>query len=227
MWLGGGIFVAALACCVWWYLGPLGRELPPAGPWALAWNAALLALFAGHHSVFARDAVKRVLQRWFGGGVRSVYVWVASLLLIAVCMLWRPIGGTFYDAGGVGRVALAAIQLSGIALIAWSVARIDPLELAGIRETGDRSPRHDRRPVPALQIEGPYRIVRHPLYLGWMIAAFAAPHLTGDRLAFAVLTSIYLVVAVPWEERSLIGTFGDDYRRYAGRVRWRVIPFIY
>lgn len=216
-WLGGGMFVAALACCVWWYVGPAGRELAPAGPWTLAWNTALLTLFASHHSVFARDAVKRGLQRWFAGGVRSVYVWVASLLLVAVCMLWRPIGGTFYDARGAGRVALVTIQLLGIALIAWSVARIDPLELAGIHPPA----------AGGLQIEGPYRIVRHPLYLGWMIAAFATPHLTGDRLAFGVLTSIYLVVAVPWEERSLIGTFGDDYRRYAGRVRWRVIPFIY
>ena len=78
-----------------------------------------------------------------------------------------------------------------------------------------------------LQFQGPYRLVRHPLYLGWIIAAFATPHLTGDRLAFAVLTSLYLVVAIPWEEEALVRSYGGEYTRYRRRVRWRVIPFIY
>ena len=60
-----------------------------------------------------------------------------------------------------------------------------------------------------------------------MVALFAAPHMTGDRLAFAVLTSIYLVMAIPWEERSMREAFGEDYEQYAAEVRWRVIPYIY
>ncbi len=216
-WLGGGLFVVALAYCLWWYVVPLGRDAAFGGVGPLAWNAGLLTVFAGHHSIFARQPAKRALHRVAGNAERSVYVWVASALLIAVCIEWRPIGGSLYDVRGVAGVPLVAIQLLGIALIAWSVARIDPLELAGIRPPASGG----------LQIEGPYRLVRHPLYLGWMIAAFATPHLTGDRLAFAVLTSIYLVVAVPWEERSLEGSFGSAYTRYADQVRWRVIPFIY
>ena len=70
-------------------------------------------------------------------------------------------------------------------------------------------------------------MVRHPLYSGWMLATFVTPHLTGDRLAFAALTSIYLVIAMPWEERSLRAAFGEAYARYAAEVAWRVIPFIY
>jgi protein-S-isoprenylcysteine O-methyltransferase Ste14 len=99
------------------------------------------------------------------------------------------------------------------------VAEIDPLELAGIRMPDDRT--------ETLQIAGPYRIVRHPLYLGWMLCAFGTNHLTGDRLAFAVMTSLYLVIAIPWEERSLVESYGGEYIRYQRQVRWRVIPFIY
>jgi protein-S-isoprenylcysteine O-methyltransferase Ste14 len=148
----------------------------------------------------------------------SVYVWIASFLLILVCALWRSIGAEFYEAAGAMAVAAAIAQLSGVLLIARAVARIDPLELAGIRPS---------RQADALQVDGPYRWVRHPLYFGWILAVFGAAHLTGDRLAFAVLTSIYLVVAVPLEERSLRRSFGDEYARYQRAVRWRIIPFLY
>ena len=74
---------------------------------------------------------------------------------------------------------------------------------------------------------GPYRWVRHPLYLGWVLMVFGAAHMTGDRLAFAAITTAYLVVAIPWEERSLRQSFGDEYARYMRDVRWRMIPFIY
>ena len=74
---------------------------------------------------------------------------------------------------------------------------------------------------------GPYRWVRHPLYLGWLLMVFGAAHMTGDRLAFAAITTAYLVVAIPWEERSLRQSFGEAYARYMRDVRWRMIPFIY
>jgi len=69
--------------------------------------------------------------------------------------------------------------------------------------------------------------VRHPLYMGWVLVVFGAAHMTGDRLIFAAISVWYLAVAVPWEERSLVRSFGDDYRRYTRQVRWRMIPFIY
>jgi protein-S-isoprenylcysteine O-methyltransferase Ste14 len=218
VWTGGGLFVASLAGCVWWYLVPLGRGYPGGGWTAIAWDAALVTLFALHHSVCAREPIKRRLVVIPPQLLRSVYVWIASLLLILVCALWRPIGTDFYDAAGALAVAAAVAQLSGVLLIGRAVARIDPLELAGIRPA---------RQAGALQVDGPYRWVRHPLYLGWILAVFGAAHLTGDRLAFAALTSIYLVVAVPWEERSLRQSFGDGYTRYQRAVRWRIIPFLY
>jgi protein-S-isoprenylcysteine O-methyltransferase Ste14 len=224
-WGGGALFVASLAYCMWWYLARLGVDRPFAGWPAIVADAALITLFASHHSVFAREAVKRRLQPLVGGRLRSVYVCVASVLLFIVCIAWRPIGATLFDVRGAAAVACAVVQLTGVALIAWSVARIDPLELAGIRPAP--APRPGSGQADALQIGGPYRIVRHPLYLGWMLAAFASPHLTGDRFAFALLTSLYLMIAVRWEERSLRLAFGDAYATYAAQVPWRVIPFIY
>jgi protein-S-isoprenylcysteine O-methyltransferase Ste14 len=103
-------------------------------------------------------------------------------------------------------------------LIARSVALIDGLELAGIKP---------HTASEALHVEGPYRWVRHPLYLGWLLAVFGAAHMTIDRLTFAVITSTYVVVAVPLEERSLVNVFGEQYTQYVRRVRWRLVPYIY
>src|SRR4029077_11091267 len=134
VWLGGAVFVGSLIVCLWWVVAVLGRPAPPAGAEAWIWNVLLFSAFAAHHSMFARDNVKRWLADVVPAElVRSVYVWTASLLLILVCLLWRPIGGELFDVHGGGAVALAVVQLAGIAVIARAVATIDPLDLAGIR----------------------------------------------------------------------------------------------
>ena len=221
-WLGGTIFVTSLALTAWWYFIQLGQPRPFAGWNALAVDALLVTIFAAHHSLFARDRVKRALTFISPPLTRSSYVWIASNLLIVVVMLWQPVGGLVYDVSGRYAFGHAMLQATGVFLIARAVQGLDPLELAGIRQASG---------VPAklepLQVGGPYRIVRHPLYLGWMLALFGAARMTGDRLAFAALTSAYLVIAIPWEERSMRQSFGQDYERYASRVRWRVLPFVY
>ena len=233
VWIGGLAFVASLAGCAYSYAilwaapGPplvyfatsTGvYQLAPGLP-ALAVDLSLLGLFAIHHSVFARDRVKRWLAHTIADRLlRSVYVWTASVLLIIVCLLWQPIGGSVYHATGWLAVAHAIIQLIGVAVIARSVRVIDPLELAGIKKA---------EATTRLQVTGPYRLVRHPVYLGWILALFGAAHLTGDRLAFAAITTVYLLIAIPWEERSLSGAFGDEYERYKRHVKWRVVPYIY
>src|SRR5204863_2158672 len=155
VWGGGAIFVASLAFCAWWYVDLLGRPAA-SDPWpAAAYDAALFAIFAAHHSVFARDAVKARLASIIPARlVRTVFVWIASALLIGVCVLWRPIGSDIYDATGWRAWAHAAVQLAGIALVASAVRVIDPLELAGIRQSHGGG---------TLQIRGPYRWVRHPV----------------------------------------------------------------
>jgi methanethiol S-methyltransferase len=80
---------------------------------------------------------------------------------------------------------------------------------------------------PRLVTSGVYAVVRHPLYFGWALLVFGAPHMTMTRAVFAVVSTLYLAVAIPWEERSLTTTFGADYEAYARRVRWRMVPFLY
>jgi methanethiol S-methyltransferase len=218
VWTGGALFVIALGWCAWWYLFEAGRFAPYTGVRAIALDAGLFSVFALHHSGLARETAKRWLDRLPPELIRPVYVYTASLLLIAVFVGWQTIGGEFYRADGMLELGFALLQLTGLGLIVGAVRRIDPLELAGIRPatSGD-----------ALQTSGPYRWVRHPLYFGWALAVFGTPHLTGDRLAFAAVSTAYLMLAVPWEERSLERVFGDEYRAYQRAVRWRIIPFIY
>jgi protein-S-isoprenylcysteine O-methyltransferase Ste14 len=219
VWLGGGLFVASLALCAYRF-GVTWSASDSSDPRrALLVNTLLFTLFAAHHSLFARARVKAALARAAPERLsRSIYVWTASLLLLLVLALWQPVGGVLYDVAGWGALGALLVQLGGVWLIARSVGAIDPLELAGIRQ---------RAGATDLQVGGPYRIVRHPLYLGWMLVVFGAGRMTRDRCLFAVITSLYLVVAIPWEERSLEGTFGDRYARYRARVRWRIVPYVY
>ena len=233
------MFVGSLAFCAVSYFLMWSRA--DGGGWtALAFNALLVSIFAAHHSIFARENVKSWLVRRVPERLlRSVYVWTASLLLLGTCAAWRPIGRELFHTTGVGSWFHAAVQLLGIWMIARAVRGLDPLELAGIRQSpvdsrqstvnsrqstvGRGLTADDRR----LTTDGPYRLVRHPLYLGWILLVFGAAHMTGDRVAFAALTTAYLLIAIPWEERSLVQSWGDQYLRYQRLVRWRVIPFIY
>jgi protein-S-isoprenylcysteine O-methyltransferase Ste14 len=234
VWAGGGMFVGSLGYCAYSYLCRWSGG-GAAGGWpACAFDAVLLSVFATHHSLFARDMVKQWLARHVPEQLlRSIYVWIAALLLLVACGFWQPIGGELYDAGGWISALHIAVQLLGLWLIARAVGRIDPLELAGIRRprrtivASDGNEASDRAASERLQVVGPYRFVRHPLYFGWLLIVFGTPHLTGDRLAFAVITTLYLVLAIPWEERSLTAEFGEEYERYKQRVRWKLVPYVY
>ena len=122
------------------------------------------------------------------------------------------------------RAALGyAAQLAG-ALVTWRATRaIDVGHLAGIRQAaGD-----PRAGAPALETAGLYRLVRHPVYLGWVLIVFGTPALTGTRAVFAVVSTAYLVAAIPLEERALVEAFGAEYEAYRRRVRWRLLPGIW
>jgi protein-S-isoprenylcysteine O-methyltransferase Ste14 len=231
VWLGGALFVISLAVCAYsftvvWAIpatavaGGPGRRLVEvdAGWPALAFDTLLFGVFAIHHSIFARERIKTWLARFVPSGLeRSVYVCTASLLLIGMCLSWQPVGGDLYRTSGWLALGLGGVQALGIGLVAWAVRAIDPLELAGIRDQSRTG----------LQTMGPYRLVRHPLYLGFLLAIFGTTHMTADRLSFAVMTLAYLAVAIPWEERALASVFGEEYVRYKRRVRWRLVPYVY
>jgi methanethiol S-methyltransferase len=220
VWCGGALFVGSLSLTAWLYAVTFGTERPSNGWTPVAFDALLLSLFALHHSAFAREPLKRAIARVIPERLtRSLYVWVASSLLILVCVLWQPIGGALYWIKGWQVWPFGIVQLVGVWVIARATAAIDALELAGIRNT--------KVSHAELQSHGAYGLVRHPIYLGWVLVVFGAAHMTGDRLAFAVLTTMYLLLAMPWEERSLERQFGPKYQQYKEHVRWKIIPYLY
>jgi methanethiol S-methyltransferase len=225
-WLGGALFVLSLAFAGWSYGVRFGPSGPPEGSAgataALGVNALLFTIFALHHSVMARSGAKAWLTRVVPPALeRSVYVWIASVIFIATCAFWRDIPLVLYDVPWPEKGACLALQGWGVWLTLRSAGIIDPLELAGIRQVlGGVRP-------AAFKVFGPYHLVRHPIYLGWALMTFGSPLMTGTRLSFAVISTAYLMIAIPFEERSLVAVFGDEYRAYQARVRWRMVPGIF
>jgi protein-S-isoprenylcysteine O-methyltransferase Ste14 len=223
-WLGGAVFVASLGWCFYFYAIVLGSPGERDGSLirAVLVNIALFSVFALHHSLLARSGAKRAIARILPDGYeRTVYVWTASLLLILVCLLWQPIPGVAYDVPAPWRWALYTVQAMGVFLTWRGAAVVDGLELAGIRQA-----QRQTRP-PEFRVVGPFRFVRHPIYLGWLLMVFGAPTMTWGRVLFASISSGYLLIAIPWEERSLIEAFGDRYRVYQASVRWRILPGVW
>jgi len=225
-WLGGVAFVASLSYLVYFYAVVLGvpadDKAPSLRPAII--DVALFSAFALHHSLFARAPAKAWISRLVSPAMeRSLYVWVSSALVFAMCVWWQPLPGVLYSVNGVWALPLHAVQALGVFLTLRGAGVIDPLELAGIRQavptrlrTGD-----------VLRVDGPFRLVRHPIYFGWMLLVFGAPTMTTNRFVFATISSFYLILAIPWEERSLVAAHGDRYRAYQQTVRWRVVPGIW
>jgi protein-S-isoprenylcysteine O-methyltransferase Ste14 len=190
-------------------------------------DVGLFTMFALHHSAFARGAVKAGVRAFVPHYLeRSLYTWVSSAIFIGVCAWWRPVPGLLYQLTGPWAMAGYAVQGVGIVLTARGARALDVLDLAGVRPflhaRDGTTPRH----VP-LETRGVYAIVRHPVYLAWTLVVFGTPVLTGTRLVFAAVSTAYLALAIPFEERGLVETFGRDYDSYRQRVRWRMIPGLY
>lgn len=222
-WLGSAAFVASLGYTVYFYSVTLGSSAGAPGSTVrhVLIDSTLFSIFALHHSLFARARVKRWIARFVPAAAeRSLYVWISSALLWMVCAGWQSLPGIAYDVGGAWRAVFYTVQVSGVILTARGARVIDPLELSGVRQAAPTS-------ANAIKVAGPFRVVRHPIYLGWMLMVFAAPTLTVNRLLFATISSLYLILAIPWEEKSLVAAHGDQYRAYQRSVRWRVVPGIW
>jgi methanethiol S-methyltransferase len=224
-WAGGALFAVSLCYLAYFYASVLGEPAPAvARPlWSAALvNVTLFGLFAGHHSLFARDAVKRWLVRIIPSHLeRSWYVWIASVLLLAVLLVWQLVDGLVYRIDGNARWLFYAAQFAGLYLTVGAARALDPLELAGIRQAAHQPS------ATVFRTDGPFGLVRHPIYLGWILIVFGAPTMTINRMMFAVISAAYLIAAIPWEESSLVAAFGERYRAYQARVRWRLIPGIW
>jgi protein-S-isoprenylcysteine O-methyltransferase Ste14 len=229
-WTGAGLFATSLAWFVYCYVVRFGRPAPPGGRLAAVLvNVLLFSAFALHHSVLARGRAKHVIRQIVPAELeRSLYTWVASLLFLGVCTWWRPVPGVIYQLDGPWQVAGWAIQLLGLLLTLRASSALDVLDLAGVRavqrSTGTASTRHESPPLTTV---GLYGFVRHPLYFAWALFVFSTPTMTGTRAAFAVISTAYLMIAIPWEEQGLVDTFGQEYERYRRKVKTRMIPWVY
>lgn len=224
--VGGLLFAASLAYFLFRYLA-FGQ---PAGAWTTdAWRAVaadvlLFTLFALHHSVFARTGLKDAISAHLSAPLeRSMYVWLASLLFVLTLWAWMPVPGVAWQVDGAGAWLLRAGWLAGLGLTAVAASALDPFELAGVRQAFGRPSSE----AQVLSTTGVYALVRHPIYLGWVLLVWSVPVMTGTRLVFAAVSTLYLVIAIPLEERQMRRTIGKPYDDYALVVRWRLLPGLY
>ena len=191
----------------------------PLGP-ALAINLALLGLFAVQHSVMARPGFKKWWTRFVPEPIeRSTYVLASSVCMILLYAFWQPTGPVLWDLGGTAPgAALTAFSFAGFLTVLVTTFLINHFDLFGLRQVATRFMGRERTPV-RFQLRGIYRLVRHPLMLGFLIAFWATPNLTLGHLFFAVMTTAYVFVGVAIEERDLIADHGSDYLDYKARVR--------
>ena len=244
-WAGAVLFAAALAYFLFSYSLTFGEITEGTiAPGAIAFDIALFSLFALHHSIFARIPVRSFVRQIVTEKLeRSVYVWAASLMLIGVCYAWRAVPGVLWQVSRPWNWAIVAVQLVAIWLTLRSAAVIDGLDMAGVRQfIKPKTPGLPQRlggvaPIPnpksqdaaqtmEFKTEGPYGWVRHPIYLGWILVVFCVGTMTMTRFVFAAISSVYLLIAIPFEERT-IRTQSPGYDDYMRRVPWKLIPRVY
>jgi methanethiol S-methyltransferase len=182
---------------------------------ALLINAALLTLFAVQHSTMARPWFKRMWTRIIPKEAeRSTYVLLSSLALILLFALWQPIGGVVWNVEQpVLRAVLYGLFAMGFLLVLISTFLINHFDLFGLRQVYLYL---QGKEYTQLQFGTPilYRHVRHPLYLGWLLAFWATPTMTIAHLVFAIATTAYIFLAIQFEEKDLLDAYGEDYKRY-------------
>jgi protein-S-isoprenylcysteine O-methyltransferase Ste14 len=190
----------------------------PVGP-ALAIDALLLAIFAIQHSVMARPAFKRWARKFIPQPVeRSTYVLMASLALLALFWKWQPLGGRVWQVEDeAARVALQMVSWTGWLTVLVTTFLINHFDLFGLRQVYLHL-RGREYTAMAFRTPGPYNVVRHPLYVGFLLAFWATPTMTATHLVFALATTAYILIAIQLEEHDLIADHGEAYREYRERV---------
>jgi protein-S-isoprenylcysteine O-methyltransferase Ste14 len=189
-------------------------------PWqtALFIDLGLLSLFALQHSIMARPPFKRVLTRVVPESAeRSTYVLASCVALLFLFWQWRPLGGTMWDIQNeLGKALLYGGYAFGWALVLFATVVINHFDLFGLRQVW----RHlQGKPQSDLGFATPflYRIVRHPLYVGWIVVFWSTPAMTVTHLVFALVTTAYIMVAIRLEERDLMAKH-PEYAAYSQQV---------
>lgn len=199
--------------------GPEGPLVP-----SLIINGLLLSLFAVQHSVMARQWFKRAWTKIVPEPVeRSTYVLLASLILLLLYWQWRPITTVVWDVENpTAQLVLMALFWIGWITVLVSTYLVDHFALFGLKQVYYH---FKGTPAEATPFKTPalYKMVRHPLYLGFIIGFWSTPRMTVGHLFFAIMTTAYILVAIQFEERDLLRSYGDRYREYRQKV-WMIIP---
>jgi steroid 5-alpha reductase family enzyme len=208
-----------------WSFMPLTIDSGRGGSFALVINLGLIALFGLQHSVMARPAVKQALFGTLPVAFRtSTYTVLSALCLLLIIVLWQPMTGTVY----AFETGLLFWTTTLLYVLGWSMAfvatfQIDHFELFGLHQ-GYRALRGIPEPEVRFQKKGFYRYVRHPIQTGTVIGLWATPVMSTGHLLFASGMTLYILVGLVLEEKDLVKTLGDAYRRYREEVPM-LLPF--
>ena len=187
--------------------------------WAALINAGLVALFGIQHSVMARPGFKKWWTRYVPKAAeRSTYMVFSCIALAVLFAFWQPMGGTIWNVTDTaGQIALYTIYAFGWAVVLAATFVINHFDLFGLRQVWlhvrDKEYTQLKFVTPGL-----YRVVRHPLYVGWLIVFWATPTMTAAHLVFAAAMAAYILIAIRYEERDLVTFHGEDYTEYRKHV---------
>jgi protein-S-isoprenylcysteine O-methyltransferase Ste14 len=218
------LFLVVFACMAG-FVGnlwvPVAIDAPQAGfGWgALLGNTLLIAAFGLQHSVMARPAFKERLAKIVPPAIeRSTYVMVSNVVMVLLMALWQPMGPNVWQVESpAGAAALWTLFAAGWLLVPAVSLLINHFDLFGTRQVWLQLTGRPYTQLP-FRTPGLYRFVRHPLYVGWIIAFWATPTMSVGHLLFAGLMTAYMLVAIPLEERDLIAVHDDEYRDYRRQV---------
>lgn len=187
-------------------------------------NLGLISLFGFQHSVMARQGFKRKWTRIIPEPIeRSTYVLFSSIALILLLFFWQPLPFVIWNAGTTGGYVVLSISFIGWGIVFLSTYLINHFHLFGLKQVADYTKNKKEESLP-FRIPFLYKIVRHPLYLGFLIAFWAVPVMTVGHLLFSISMTLYIFIGIHHEEKDLVSQYGGDYVQY----RWKtpkIIPF--
>lgn len=221
------LYVIGFVAGVPWLPKTIDTGVVVARPVAILIDVLLLGLFAVQHSVMARQGFKRVWTKVVPKSAeRSTFVLAATLAVALLLWQWRPMPGAIWSVeNGAAQVLLLGLSALGWITLLVATFLINHFELFGLQQVVDNFRGRSFTP-PDFKTPGLYKMVRHPIYMGFVLAFWATPHMTEGHLLWAIMTTGYIFVGIWFEERDLVAHFGDKYRQYRRRVPM-ILPLWY